>query len=50
MFYTLMCTKCKDDTCSNTTPVSLDDDEDEDTAPTLLNIDINDENKNESQP
>ena len=48
MFCTSVCTKCKGETCSNTTPVSLD--EDEDTAPTLLNIDVNDEDDNETQP
>lgn len=49
MFCTSMCTKCKGETCNNTTHVSLADDEDEDTAPTLLNIDVNDEDENESQ-
>ena len=39
-----MCTKC------NTKPLSLDDDEDEDTAPTILNIEVNDEDEKKSQP
>jgi len=43
-----MCTKCKVETCSNTKLVLLYDDDD--TAPTLLNIEVNDEDEKASQP
>jgi len=45
----MFCTKCNGESCNNTTPVSLDNDKDEDVAPILFNIEVNDEDENESQ-